>query len=102
MYENLTQILVEMVHLGIRMGLIYMDLILEASTRFRHNKEWISGFKEEVKKVSRLIKDAIAFLTDVKDIMKANKQRIAELTKKKGAAAVLQVRRGCRSKPTDG
>ncbi|KAL2633741.1 hypothetical protein R1flu_005220 [Riccia fluitans] len=82
-----------MVHLGNCMGLTYTDKILKANARSRNNKERISGFIEEVKKLSRLIKDALASLVYVKDVLEANEQRITKLTEEKAAVAVLQVKR---------
>ncbi|KAL2631739.1 hypothetical protein R1flu_016425 [Riccia fluitans] len=90
MYENLTQILIETVYLENRMGLTYIDLILEASARLKNNEERVNGFLEEVKKLSGLTKDALASLADVKDLQKTNEKRIAELIEEKATAAVLE------------
>ncbi|KAL2642983.1 hypothetical protein R1flu_010570 [Riccia fluitans] len=95
MYENLVHILAKKSIRKTAWALSsldnYTDLILEANTRFRNNKERICGFKEEVKKLLRLTRDTLASLADAKDVLKANKQRIAELKEEKAAIAALQV-----------
>ncbi|KAL2650452.1 hypothetical protein R1flu_018580 [Riccia fluitans] len=89
MYEQSTQILAETIHLGNHMGVIDIDLILEANARFRDNEEWIRSYKEEVKKLFRLIKKALDSLAKEEEVLKAYEQRIIELTEDKIAMAIL-------------
>ncbi|KAL2623578.1 hypothetical protein R1flu_003783 [Riccia fluitans] len=81
------------VHLGKCTGHTYLDLMLEATARIRNNENRISSFKDEVKKVKELTKEAMNSLDTLVEVQKANKWRIAELVEEKAAMAVLQVKR---------
>ncbi|KAL2612906.1 hypothetical protein R1flu_024598 [Riccia fluitans] len=60
MYEQSTQILADVGHLGNHIGLTYTSLILEKSTRFLHVGEQMHTFKEKLAKVPLMAKETLA------------------------------------------